>query len=313
MTTAAALPAMPMTQSPTPATATGQAVDTGATPLFATLLGATSAEEGALDGVDELPPEAVALLLAAMVGVAPATTCAAGAPPARSAPSTASPASRLATSSGSTATAQVPDATATDAALALEAVLQDLLLTESPETADTKAAEAPTARADAAPLREALTWVPGAIDAPLSRSHASEAAPRHAAPIQTPVGTPGWSDELAGRIAWIARDNLQSASIRLSPEHLGPLDVQISVRDGDAVVSFGASHADTRAALEQALPRLREMLASQGIALAQANVSEHAPRHDQPPPQRLRALAGDEPAPQEVTVRLPNGLVDLYA
>ena len=69
-----------------------------------------------------------------------------------------------------------------------------------------------------------------------------------------------------------------TASLRLSPEHLGPLEIQISMNDDQASVYFGAANADTRAALENALPKLREMFASQGLSLTDAGVHREPPR-----------------------------------
>ncbi len=40
---------------------------------------------------------------------------------------------------------------------------------------------------------------------------------------------------------------------------------------------FGASNPETRNALEQSLPRLREMFAAQGLTLGNANVSRDTP------------------------------------
>ena len=74
--------------------------------------------------------------------------------------------------------------------------------------------------------------------------------------VSAPVGTPAFNDELGGKITWMANQGVQSASLQLSPEHLGPVAVHISVQDGSASVAFNANHADARAALEQALPRL---------------------------------------------------------
>ena len=59
----------------------------------------------------------------------------------------------------------------------------------------------------------------------------------------------------------------RTTSLRLWPEHLGPLEVRITMNDDQASVWFGAAHADTRAAIENALPRLRELFASQGLSL----------------------------------------------
>ncbi len=302
MTDAPALPAM-FTASVAPVVADIQ--------LFA-------CDQGDESGLDELPPEAMALLFAAMLGVQVAGS------PAKAAPGPTSivtgSADRTA-APGAAAPAAAAAGSAADSAQALEAILRDLLLpgaaanrSELPADETVAGTDAAPAGPDAASLKVVLNGMPGAIDVPTARSPAHDPLFRHAAPVQTPVGAQDWSDEIAGRIAWITRDNLQSASIRLSPEHLGPLDVQISVRDGDAVVSFGASQPETRAALEQALPRLRELLAAQGIALTHANVSDHAARQERPPPSRLLAVSGDEvEAIREGTLRLPTGLVDLYA
>ena len=43
-------------------------------------------------------------------------------------------------------------------------------------------------------------------------------------------------------------------------------------------MQFTAAHATTRAAIEDALPRLREMLAAQGLQLSQADVGDQAQR-----------------------------------
>jgi len=71
----------------------------------------------------------------------------------------------------------------------------------------------------------------------------------------------------------MADKGLQSATIRLQPEHLGPMEIRIQVSDdGGAQVNFSAHHAQTRDALEGTMPRLRELLADQGLNLQQANV-----------------------------------------
>jgi flagellar hook-length control protein FliK len=138
------------------------------------------------------------------------------------------------------------------------------------------------------------------------------------APVQrqmhAPVGTRAWTEELGQQIHWMTDRGHYAASLRLSPEHLGPLEIRISIQDDKASVWFGAAHADTRSAIEHALPRLREMLASQGLALNDFGVFKEPPRQQV----QLRVKGGSdiEPRPdQEVaavrTARL--GLVDAYA
>jgi flagellar hook-length control protein FliK len=144
----------------------------------------------------------------------------------------------------------------------------------------------------------------------------SPARPADARPVHTPVGTQGWSEEIGSRLTMMVEQGKHTASLRLSPEHLGPLEIQISMNDDQASVYFGAAHADTRAALENALPKLREMFAAQGLSLADAGVHREPPRQ-QPNPAAQSTSSSDftaEGGEQTVAaahVRL--GLLDTYA
>lgn len=98
--------------------------------------------------------------------------------------------------------------------------------------------------------------------------------PAPGAAIQTPVSRPEWGHELGQRVLWMtAGQGSQHAELKLNPPQLGPLEVRVVVRNDEVSVFFNANHAVTREALEQALPRLREMLGANGIPLAEANVS----------------------------------------
>ncbi|MGB6449720.1 MAG: flagellar hook-length control protein FliK, partial [Steroidobacteraceae bacterium] len=135
--------------------------------------------------------------------------------------------------------------------------------------------------------------------------------------LRSPVGTAPWVDELGTHLTWMANRGLESASLQVSPPDLGPIEARISVHGGAATVWFGATHPDTRAALEQALPRLRAMFATQGLALADSGVFREAPRQAQTRPTStssvasIAALADAPPAASGEAARL--GLVDLYA
>jgi flagellar hook-length control protein FliK len=135
--------------------------------------------------------------------------------------------------------------------------------------------------------------------------------------IQSPVGSAAWSDELGGHLTWMTQNGLETGSLRVSPEHLGPIEVQISVQNGTASVWFGANHPDTRAALEQTLPRLREMFAGQGMTLTDSGVSRESPRNQTktPAPQGISAVsaAGSAEVSVSAAVRASLGLVDTYA
>jgi flagellar hook-length control protein FliK len=134
-------------------------------------------------------------------------------------------------------------------------------------------------------------------------------------PLQHNVGARAWTEELGTRVTLMAERGQHSASLRLSPEHLGPLEIRIAIRDDQASVWFGAAHADTRAAIEHALPRLREMFAAQGMSLTDAGVSREPPREQLPTPARQGggfAEPGNETAVTITTVQRI-GLIDAYA
>jgi len=134
--------------------------------------------------------------------------------------------------------------------------------------------------------------------------------------VNSPVGSPQWREEVGARVSLMIEQGNHSASLKLSPEHLGPMEVRISVQNDQASVWFGAAHADTRAAIEHALPRLRELFASQGLSLADAGVFREPPR-DQP---RQSSFAGSssgdsstEPQTIQTLMIKRLGLVDAYA
>lgn len=92
--------------------------------------------------------------------------------------------------------------------------------------------------------------------------------------IEIPVQQPGWDSALADRVTMMAHGRLQNAELRLSPAELGPLRIQLEIDDGVANVSFQSHHPLTRDALEQTMPRLRELLAENGLSLGQADVRD---------------------------------------
>ncbi|MGB5737777.1 MAG: flagellar hook-length control protein FliK [Woeseia sp.] len=133
-----------------------------------------------------------------------------------------------------------------------------------------------------------------------------------------------WGDALSERVVVLAGQKLTSADIRLNPAELGPLRVEIKVDDGKTQIHFTAQHAVTRDAIEQALPRLRDLLAAEGLNLTGADVSEHGVQRDQGgqsesggQQQRAAALDSDhadaDPADVTTAKKPGAGLVDTFA
>jgi flagellar hook-length control protein FliK len=118
--------------------------------------------------------------------------------------------------------------------------------------------------------------------ASLQNTAASIAAPV-VQPVQVTINAPvtqdKWADEFSQKITWLASSNKdQTAELHLNPPQLGPLDVVIKVSGDQATALFTSPHAAVRDAIEQAMPRLREMMADNGIMLGNATVSDQAPR-----------------------------------
>ncbi len=97
------------------------------------------------------------------------------------------------------------------------------------------------------------------------------------AAITSQLGNQGWGDELVSRVKWQIGQQIQEAKISLNPRELGPLQIKISINDDQAHVQFVAHHGSVRDAIEDAIPRLREMLEQTGLMLADANVSQQSP------------------------------------
>merc|ERR1712000_191194 len=80
--------------------------------------------------------------------------------------------------------------------------------------------------------------------------------------------------QLGEKIRWMVNARNTMAEIRLDPPELGSMQVRVNVSGDAATVNFVVQSAQARDALAQAEPRLREMLAEQGINLGESFVSQ---------------------------------------
>ncbi|MGB8692212.1 MAG: flagellar hook-length control protein FliK [Steroidobacteraceae bacterium] len=176
-------------------------------------------------------------------------------------------------------------------------------------TADGKAAPAAPVNANVAP------GMAGGFDSNSAlRAGGSAAVPQSERTISVPVHDRHWSQAMAAQILVLTDQRIESATLRLTPEHLGPVDVRIDIADSKVNVSFGAAHSDTRAALELALPRLREVLAGAGLTLGEASVQQQMRRGSQNRSDGARAVAGvaDQSTAAMISVRRMLGVIDEY-
>ncbi|TNI02397.1 flagellar hook-length control protein FliK [Aeromonas jandaei] len=88
--------------------------------------------------------------------------------------------------------------------------------------------------------------------------------------------------ELHQKVNLMLADKLQQAEIQLDPIGLGKMKIQIQLdASSQASVHFVVQHGQTREMLEQAMPRLRDMLAGQGIQLGQTQVQHQSQQQQQ--------------------------------
>ncbi|MBC8025358.1 MAG: flagellar hook-length control protein FliK [Steroidobacteraceae bacterium] len=149
----------------------------------------------------------------------------------------------------------------------------------------------------------------------LAAKRGADVVPDLAPRLSTPVHDSRWADAIAHRLVMMAREGDSIAQLKLVPQELGPLDIQITVKDSEASVHFGAANAETRAALEASIPRLRELLSAQGLQLTNASVSQQSGGKNQPErssgPAAVGALADDgEVSP---AMAISTSLLDIYA
>ena len=129
-----------------------------------------------------------------------------------------------------------------------------------------------------------------------------------------------WGQKLGERTLMMVQHGPRVAFVQLDPPELGALQVRVHLHQGDQVsLNFSAPNAAVKEAIEQHLPRLREMFAEQGLNLSQSDVRDQsAGRQDRDDPDdggRRGQYAGsiEESDMQFTEVSVPVGAVDYYA
>ena len=154
--------------------------------------------------------------------------------------------------------------------------------------------------------------------APLAQGAPAGGAPS-AVRVDTPVGNRGWDAEIGQKVVLLVNRQESRAELTLTPPHLGKVEVSISVNGDQTSATFISASPAAREALEQALPRLRDILAEAGITLGQASVNaESAPRDRNGSPTQGRgdgqgADAAKLAAAPAQWMRRSDGLIDIFA
>lgn len=80
--------------------------------------------------------------------------------------------------------------------------------------------------------------------------------------------------QMQTQVGMMMARNMKSVDIRLDPPELGSMQVKLSVQNDQASVSFVVSNQQAKDALENSLPKLKELLEQQGLQLADSDVHQ---------------------------------------
>jgi flagellar hook-length control protein FliK len=189
--------------------------------------------------------------------------------------------------------------------------------------ADDSETSALTALTEMLGLERAPDAAPLAPTSPAPTLHKLDLAAAFPAPV--PLPSPRFAEEVGARLQWIAEQQGGEATLRISPDGLGPVEIRLKL-DGDRVeLGFTATQQETRQALQDALPKLREMLAQQGLQLGHADVGQkHAQSSNEDAAKTAKGFAGEDEGDAIVLAatqrdsnlivgRIGRGVLDLYA
>ncbi|MDO9011519.1 MAG: flagellar hook-length control protein FliK [Gallionella sp.] len=187
----------------------------------------------------------------------------------------------------------------------------------------------PGLRSEPVKATELTNALPGAMQAPQVQAGTTPSLQPAATPasnntITTPLGHSAWPAEFSQKVSWISTQKNQVAELHLNPPDLGPINITLKISDNQATALFTSPHSAVRDAIENAMPKLRESLADNGIMLGQATVSDQTPRdssaHYMNQRAHSRTMTDDTATPESALASLPQmttrqhkGMVDTFA
>lgn len=99
-----------------------------------------------------------------------------------------------------------------------------------------------------------------------------EAPPPVTATVHASLQSPAFPEEAAQRLTWLVKNGVESASLRVTPPDMGPIEIRIRLTQDEATIAFAVTQPESGRAIEDAMPRLREMLSESGISLGHTSV-----------------------------------------
>jgi flagellar hook-length control protein FliK len=150
-------------------------------------------------------------------------------------------------------------------------------------------------------------------------ARSSDAAPVPTMRVHADVDSSDFPQGVADQVSLAVDNGWSSAKLSVNPPQLGPIELQIAVQGAHAQVAMSTHSAVTREALESSVPKLRDMLNSQGFTQVSVDISQRSFQERSTPAQPYRWTSGGvrETTPVSSSsapvARTPLGMLDTYA
>lgn len=90
-----------------------------------------------------------------------------------------------------------------------------------------------------------------------------------------------WGDHFNQQIVWLGQQQIKTALIQIHPQELGPLQISLKMDKDNAQLHVISHSPEVKNLLEQTMPRLRDLMAEQGVQLTETNIESQARQFDQ--------------------------------
>jgi flagellar hook-length control protein FliK len=140
--------------------------------------------------------------------------------------------------------------------------------------------------------------------------------------LPTPMANQDWANQFNQQIVWLSQQQIKSAIIRLNPKEMGALEVNLKIDKNHAIIQMTTHHDSARDAIEQTLPKLRDMMHEQGIHLDDVNVQTRH-QHDSKNQSQMSSATtlthedgfndAQEESLNSESITVSKGLIDYFA
>ena len=94
--------------------------------------------------------------------------------------------------------------------------------------------------------------------------------------VNAKIDSAAWMEQIANHAKMAIKQDLRSVEIKLTPAHLGTIEILVAQDDESTQLAFFTKHAHVRDALESQLSRLQKFFQEDGLELSDAWVSDQS-------------------------------------